>query len=134
MNGDEWIFILGGNTENGYGASIPSFTLATHILTNQEDDGYAEDKDDKRAKNWQLCHPPYAIQKNGIINYRNEYIISFGGDVIRGRKVKSYRRTNHVYLLCLTDDKYGFKARMWYQLPFLNKSGHYKAKLFSGLL
>lgn len=72
MDGDEWIFILGGNTKNKIETSIPSFTLATRILTKGTDDGYTDNKDGRETQKWQMRHPPFAIQNNGVINYRNQ--------------------------------------------------------------
>ena len=128
---DHWIFVLGGQTKDPSGESdVPNDIIARYIVSKGPDDGYTDDPDKQETHRWDQKFLSQPTQRNGIINYNDDYIISFGGDIMKSKK--PHPQSKSVYLLPLKGGKYGLEALTWYELPELSRKGHYHAVYKNG--
>ena len=101
-DGADWIYIGGGLTQDR-GADAPNAALVRFNLSG----------DDEKGQNHKFCDRKYLHSKVyavGIINYKDEFIISFGGEVME----ETMQKQNKVFVLPLKD-KYELVPNYWYE-------------------
>eukprot|EP00486_Rosalina_sp_Unknown_P012816 CAMPEP_0201579550 /NCGR_PEP_ID=MMETSP0190_2-20130828/27213_1 /ASSEMBLY_ACC=CAM_ASM_000263 /TAXON_ID=37353 /ORGANISM="Rosalina sp." /LENGTH=265 /DNA_ID=CAMNT_0048014159 /DNA_START=150 /DNA_END=947 /DNA_ORIENTATION=+ len=125
---ENYIFTLGGQTHyNESGDNyLPNDTFGRYIVSKGPEDGYTDNKDQQDSQRWKVGYLAQATQRCGVINYNDKYLITFGGDIMKFKKV--IPQSGMIYLTPLKEDKkYGLEVKQWYELPQLKRGGQYHA-------
>eukprot|EP01084_Bolivina_argentea_P062118 113582_1 len=130
-DGIDSIYMLGGikdfsKTPNGQPQLYPTNGIWTLDISNNTykwNRNASRDNNNRQIIEYYTQHSQHSF---GVINYKNKYIIIFGGEE---HKFMSIRTVGYIWILCLGNkDKYGMKRDYWYELYYkLPLSGHYHA-------
>eukprot|EP00484_Ammonia_sp_Unknown_P028299 CAMPEP_0197028852 /NCGR_PEP_ID=MMETSP1384-20130603/8442_1 /TAXON_ID=29189 /ORGANISM="Ammonia sp." /LENGTH=430 /DNA_ID=CAMNT_0042457917 /DNA_START=104 /DNA_END=1396 /DNA_ORIENTATION=+ len=119
----DWIYVIGGLHETEKGYMGPNDQMFRYVLTNC--DAYTDDPHAVDKQRWQGSYFVQPANRFGLINYNNEYLVSFGGFMFMNKKIEN--RLDSVFVLALTDSAKCEKDS-WYELARrLPLKGHYHA-------
>ena len=128
----DYLYVMGGIKPYPTGGIVPEDLLCKYILNNDAD--RTNDKNQQSTQKWQQSYTAQPILRNGIINYEDRFLISFGGTIVTQQKQQD--KSYNIYVLILTDkeEKYGLKENVWYELKrkLPEKKRYFNAVYISG--